>query len=47
MEMPVILVYRAVDKKRIIGRNIGSRKGRGGAQGVADPPKYYYLYYQP
>jgi hypothetical protein len=35
-EMPVILVNRVVDPKRIIGKN-----GRGGgeAQGVADPTK--------
>jgi hypothetical protein len=37
-ELPVILVNKVVDPKRIIGKNI---EGRGGveAQGVADPKK--------
>jgi hypothetical protein len=35
-EMPVILVDRVVDKKRIIGKMEG--RGGGEAQGVDDPP---------
>jgi hypothetical protein len=35
--MPVILVNRVVDKKRMIGKMEG--QGGGEAQGVADPPK--------
>jgi hypothetical protein len=35
--MPVILVNRVVDKKRMIGKMEGQRGGE--AQGVADPPK--------
>jgi hypothetical protein len=34
-EMPVILVNRVVDKKRMIKKEEG--QGRGEAQGVADP----------
>jgi hypothetical protein len=36
-EMPVILVNRVVDPKRIIKKMEG--QGGGEAQGVADPPK--------
>jgi hypothetical protein len=36
-EMPVILVNRAVDTKRIIGKLEG--RGGGKAQGVVYPPK--------
>jgi hypothetical protein len=36
-EMPVILVNRVVDKKRIIGKMEG--RGGGDAQGVADPKR--------
>jgi hypothetical protein len=35
-EMPVILVSRVVDPKRIIGKN-----GGGKAQGVVDPQKSF------
>jgi hypothetical protein len=37
-EMPVILVDRVEDKKRIIGKMGRGRGGGGEAQGVADPP---------
>jgi hypothetical protein len=37
-EMPVILVNRVVDKKRIIGKMEG--QGGGEVQGVADPPTH-------
>jgi hypothetical protein len=37
-ELPVILVNKVVDPKRIIGKNIEGRGG-GEAQGVADPKK--------
>jgi hypothetical protein len=36
-EIPVTPVNRAVDPKRIIGKNEGRRGGE--AQGVADPPQ--------
>jgi hypothetical protein len=36
-EMPVILVNKVVDPKRIIGKMEG--RGGGEAQGVADPKK--------
>jgi hypothetical protein len=36
--MPVILVNRVVDKKRIVGQMEGQVEG-GEAQGVADPKK--------
>jgi hypothetical protein len=35
-ELPVILVNKVVDPKRIIGKKEG--QGGGEAQGVADPP---------
>jgi hypothetical protein len=38
-EMPVILVYRAVDKKRIIGKMEG--QGGGEAQEVTGPKNRY------
>jgi hypothetical protein len=39
-ELPVILVNKVVDLKRIIGKMEG--QGGGEAQGVADPPKKLY-----
>jgi hypothetical protein len=38
-EMPVILVNKVVDPKRIIGKKEG--RGGGEAQGVADPKKTF------
>jgi hypothetical protein len=38
-EMPVILVDRVVDKKRIIGKMEGQGGGGGEAHRVADPKK--------
>jgi hypothetical protein len=37
-EMPVILVNKVVDPKRIIGKKMEGQGG-GEAQGVADPPQ--------
>jgi hypothetical protein len=39
--MPVILVNKVVDPKRIIGKKEG--RGGGEAQGVADPQKNHRL----
>jgi hypothetical protein len=40
MEMPVILIDRVVDKKRIIGK----MEGQGGeVQGVADPKTTIFI----
>jgi hypothetical protein len=41
-EMPVILVDRVVDKKRIIGKM--ESQGEGEAQGVADQKIHIYIY---
>jgi hypothetical protein len=45
-ELPVILVNRVVNPKRIIGKNGGPRRRRG-TRGCCPPPKkkiYIYVY---